>query len=130
MAQKGKSPVYYVRTADTEIGPFRTKEGALAEARALKADGEDVKIRREFPSADAKGRKKKSGDDDFFEDDEDDEDDDDFSDLFDDDDEDDEGDDDFSDLFDDDDEDDEGDEDDDREPSPTHGWFRKIGKGS
>jgi hypothetical protein len=137
MAAKKKAehfPAYYIRTKGVEIGPFRSREAALAEAKAIRESDPDVKIRqrevtREAFNApvskkkDSSSSKKKTDDDE------------DLDSLFDDDDDEEEEEDDDDDLFDSDEdadeeeeeEDDDDDEDDDP-PSITHPFFRTLGK--
>lgn len=114
--------IYFIRVDGIELGPFRSKDAAVQEAKQIRGEGaESVKIRTESISVSADLYSSGSDDDDH----------DDLDDLFEDEEEDEEsGDDDdeeWEDLDDDDDEDEE--EDEDEAPAVTHPFFRPIRKG-
>lgn len=129
MATKKKSTqtvdAYYIRSKGVEIGPFRSRSAALAEAKAIEASGDkEVKIAqkrvapkefdfsREGEGAVKHGKKTKDDDEDsrYFDDD-------------------DEGDDEEEDEDDEEEDDDEDEDEDDEPPAVTHPFFRPIGKG-
>lgn len=110
--------IYFIRVDGIELGPFRSKDAAVQEAKQIRGEGaESVKIRTESISVSADLYSSGSHDDldDLFEDEEEEEEE--------------SGDDDDEEWEDLDDDDDEDEEEEDEAPAVTHPFFRPIRKG-